>query len=319
MKRLLVLGIPLLFLAACSSETTQNEIFERYTAVAEHLRETVRSDGTRAAADLLRALVEEDPELADVCHGLSHEIGHEAYLRYGFPGALEVEDDVCGSGLLHGIIETHLSGVPDLESALFTLCPERSAKCHHGLGHGLMDRSSNDLPWALAQCDRFTIAQDRIQCAEGVFMENTDVDTSAHPTAYAKPEDPYFPCRNQSSVHEGVCAFYMPRYYLKIHPRDYDGLLAACVQVPAGPRDACYKGLGSATMKQNILDPVFAESICERVPKAAVQLCIAGLSSYFVVHHASAIKGEAMCALLKEEHRGTCLRIADESRSQYPD
>ncbi len=316
MKSLLLMTSATLLLCGCSKQPIT--VYERYLDASEELQHTVRTDGTRAAADELRDIIDKDPELADVCHGLSHAIGQAAYKRFGFADALKTEDDVCGSGLIHGIIETHLAGIPDLETALFSLCAPGSAKCFHGIGHGLMDRSSNDLPWSLEQCGRFPKASERAQCAEGIFMENADVDVSVHPSEYVKEDDPYFPCRGQSAVNEGVCAFYMPRYYLKLHPRAYEGVLAECVKVPIGPRDACYKGAGSAVMKQNILHPDIAESFCEQVPESAEQFCIAGLSSYYIVHHASSIKASAMCDGLKPQHQKTCRRIVDESRTLYP-
>ena len=45
-------------------------------------------------------------------------------------------------------------------------------QCVHGLGHGLMIYSRNDLPYSLRICDGLATAWDRNSCTGGVFMQN---------------------------------------------------------------------------------------------------------------------------------------------------
>ncbi len=292
---------------------------ERYDRAAKDLRDTVDTQNVTAAAEELRDIVEKEPALADVCHGLSHEIGEEALGKVGLEEGLRIEDDVCGSGITHGVIESYLKDVKDLDNALKTLCPPGSPKCVHGIGHGLMMRSDNDLPWSLKLCESFATRADQIQCAEGVFMENAGAGGSGHFSRFLREDDPYYPCRNRGDVNEAVCAFYMPRYFLRLHPRDYKGLIAYCETIDQTPRASCYKGVGSAAMKQNILDPLFAEAVCADVEDSGKQYCIGGLASYFAVHYASGSKTATMCQTLREENQETCLHIASESSQVYPD
>ncbi len=293
---------------------------QRYSDVAGVLHAMVAEKGATETLNYLRRTVHDEPALADVCHGLSHEVGQAAFERYGMKQALVFEQDVCGSGYVHGVVESFLENVDDLEKALFTVCPPQDARCFHGIGHGLMDRNRNDLPDSLQNCGRFDQAFQRVQCAEGVFMENFDADLKAHPTKYLKPDDAFFPCRNQTKVNEGVCAFYAPRYFLRQHQRKYEEALDWCLTLPADPQSGCIKGVGAGAMKQNIEDVPFAESVCDHGTSPEFRkYCIEGLTSYYIVHHASSTKGREMCATLKEAYRDSCMKIAHESSQFYPD
>jgi hypothetical protein len=307
----------ILCLASCSNEPQKPEL-SSYDRVSQGIAQTISKEGVQATFAYVRRELDADPSLADTCHGLSHEIGKSAFEKEGLEKALLYEDDLCGSGYVHGVIETYLEDVPDVDAVLPTICPPDAAKCFHGIGHGLMDRSRNDLPGSLATCEKFSKNFQRIQCAEGVFMENYESDQENHHSEYLKTEDPYFPCHGQTKIHEGVCAFYAPRYYLKLHPRAYSEAIAWCNEVPEGPRDACFKGIGDTVMKQNINDPKYAESVCMTVGEDKRHYCIRGLASYYIVHHASSKKGKEMCTLLQSENQAECVRAAKESEELYP-
>ena len=256
-------------------------------AVAETTR-LVERENPRAALDRLHEIIERDPDLESLCHGLVHEVGHAAYEKEGFEGALLYEDDLCGSGYIHGIVETHLDTVRDIVAVLPTICDPDAAKCFHGVGHGLMYKLDNDLPRSVELCGTFGKNFQRIQCAEGVFMETYDSETRFHASEYLKEDDPFFACRGLDPVNEGVCAFYATRYYLKLHPRAYDQAMEWCLtEVPDGPRDACVKGVGDTAMKQNITDPLGVEILCGKVPEDKRRYCIEGMVSYAIVHAAA--------------------------------
>ena len=47
------------------------------------------------------------------CHDLVHEVGREAYKKYGdFSEAMKYQDEVCNSGYLHGYIESRFRRAP---------------------------------------------------------------------------------------------------------------------------------------------------------------------------------------------------------------
>jgi hypothetical protein len=292
----------------------------RYEAAVRETTALAERESPRAALDRARAILAADPGLESLCHGLVHEIGHAAYESYGFDEALRTEDDLCGSGYVHGIVESHLDNVRDIEAALPAVCDPDSATCFHGVGHGLMYKLDNDLPKSVELCGTFPENFQRVQCAEGVFMETYDSETRFHASEYLKEDDPFFACRDLDPVNEGVCAFYATRYYLRLHPRDYAAAIDWCVtDVPEGPRDACVKGVGDSAMKQNIGDPAYVESVCDGAPASKRRYCIEGLVSYAIVHAAKASAGAAICPTLREEHRAACARVVEQAEEFYPE
>lgn len=318
----ILLGLFLLILTGCSSVPSGfvDPVMARYDEVSEELEVLVKEEDPSAAFLLFRSVLEEEPDLASLCHGLSHEIGHAAYEKYGFDDAFRFEDDFCGSGYIHGIVETHLDRIHDIETALPTICPTDSRKCFHGVGHGIMYKTNNDLPYAVSLCNKFNQSFQRIQCAEGVFMEHFETDTRFHKSALLDPEDPFVACRGQNPVDEGVCALYAPRYFLSLHKGAYQDLISWCMNdVPTGPRDACIKGVGSAAMKFFIASPLLAEDVCMHVQEEKRHYCIEGMTSYYVVHYASAQKGEELCPDLLRENQSSCVKIVVESREAYPE
>lgn len=316
------LPVAFLLLCACAGPDRSgwDPVMVAYDdATVETVRIVERKDPP-AALRRLRDILEDEPELESLCHGLVHEIGHAAYEKLGFEGALAHEDDLCGSGYIHGIVETHLDRVRDIEAALPTICDPDAAKCFHGVGHGLMYKLDNDLSKSVALCGTYGKNFQRIQCAEGVFMETYDSETRFHASSFLKEDDPFFACRGLDPVNEGVCAFYATRYYLRVHPRDYEGAMAWCAtEVPEGPRDACIKGVGDSAMKQNIDDPLFVEAICDTAPEDKRHYCIEGLASYAIVHAAKSSAGEAICPTLRESNRAACERAVAQARAFYPE
>src|SRR5688572_28712458 len=119
-----------LLVAGCGpSGYTADE--QAYLDAEQILVRTVEGEGARPALELFRAMMDEDPRLAAQCHPLAHAVGRSAYRRYGFAKAFGFEDDICGSGYLHGIVETHFLSLPDAEVAAKTLCEKDAADCFH--------------------------------------------------------------------------------------------------------------------------------------------------------------------------------------------
>lgn len=291
---------------------------DQYLSLEKSIRTIAQDQDAPAAVAFLQDAIRKDPNIENFCHPLAHDIGQVTLGRMGFERALRFEYDICGSGYIHGVVEQYMKGIPDFVAELHTLCPPDSRKCFHGIGHGLMLRSENDLPGSLEHCHTFSQTWQQVQCAEGVFMENFEANLPGHSTQYLRVEDPYFPCRNLGAIDEAVCAFYMPRYYVETRGHHYQDLISYCANVPEGPRDACYKGVGDTAMKYRITDPLFAESVCAQVPQDKRRHCIAGMVSYFIVHHASAEKGNELCVLLEKHDLPACAKAVEEGREAYP-
>ncbi len=292
---------------------------ETYDEAESIVTEIVAKEGARPALDMLRRIAEGNTSLAGECHGLAHIIGHDALGKYGFEEALTFEDDICGSGYLHGVIESHFAKTDeeDVPALFANTCAPQSGKCFHGLGHGVMDVYDNDIDRSLALCHSLTQIFQQIQCAEGVFMEHFASDGTGHPSPLLTPDDPYQACRTRRDADRGVCAFYAPRYFLRLHPGAYDDALRWCDTIDVDSRPACLKGVGSAAMKVHVAEPKVAIAACATLEGEDYTLCMEGLVSYRIVHFASTQAGREFCRLLPHDDERACERISEQSEAFY--
>ncbi len=139
------------------------------------------------------------------CHRIGHAMGSAALVRFrGDVGeAMAQGSALCGSGYYHGIMERALYGtkLQQLGPVARRLCsnstvsstPFLDYQCLHGLGHGLMIYTGDDLPLSLRTCDQLSTDWAQISCTGGVFMENftTFYKTRTH---WVSSKDLFYPC-----------------------------------------------------------------------------------------------------------------------------
>lgn len=286
---------------------------EEYDKVREEFLTIVKEQNPKIALAKLRDQIKTDNSLLRSCHALVHEIGREAYYKYGnFGEAMEFQDEICNSGYLHGIIESHFSKSEDVFSAMKTVCDGYklgsflSWECYHGIGHGLMYYSSNDFPRSVSMCDSYDNNFAASNCANGVFMENFNTDQKIHPSKFLKPDDLFYPCQEQAARHKPDCYLYAPTYYLSLNKNDYVGALRWCesAEVPYG--SACAAGVGSQAIKENINDPKFVEKVCAGNREEQVDPCIFGMVGLYINHYGSLEPAKVLCEQLALENRQAC-------------
>ncbi len=261
----------------------------------------------KAAMEVLAEELKKNPELENTCHGITHDIGHAAFRKYGFEDALMgFENDICGSGYMHGVTEEYIEGAEDPLAAMVSACPEDYGACFHGIGHGLLLFYEYDIEKATAGCDLFEDVGEQVACSEGVFMQNFASDTGGQEDAVLDPNNPLFPCGEQSDLHKSACYFYAPRYFLSLYPREYEAAMDLCLTAEEEYIGRCVRGVGSATMKQNIDDVEFVEGICLGVPAKYQKDCYGGLVGYFVIHSGSTEKAAKLCPRLDEDFQAVC-------------
>src|SRR4029453_9301400 len=122
----------------------------------------------------------------------------------------------CNSGYYHGVLQVALAGLPRavVVKKAQHLCNAPAVnteefllyQCVHGLGHGLMIYSGNDLPWSLRTCHKLLTDFDRVSCTGGVFMQN--LDTTMGTSRYLRAKDPLYPC-TAVAQHDKVYCYLM--------------------------------------------------------------------------------------------------------------
>ena len=296
-----------------------------YDAVISKFLALVEKKGPQSALSLMRARVQNDAALARVCHDVVHEIGRAALEgSRDFAGAARYHDPVCNSGYLHGVIEAYFSKSADVFSALGDVCGDYRVEsylgweCYHGVGHGLMYYTANDLPRSLALCEALSDTSTRSVCENGVFMENFSADELLHPSRFVSAADPLYPCREQRKDLKAICYMYAPIYYLRLHENDYSGALRLCAEsAERAHRSSCARGVGSQVMKENVTHPLLIETICASGKNDQRRPCMTGAIGLFINHHGALAEARSLCPQLARENRAVCYSVIEASASLF--
>lgn len=152
---------------------------DRVRCLAPYFHAAARSGQTKAALRTLMDLVRHG-ELDD-CHHLAHDFGHVGFEVQGsLAAAIRAGDAGCLNGYYHGVVEAavhHAASQGPLEIA--GMCTELRGDgpaydaCVHGLGHGLMHVSGDDVMESRQKCATLPDDYARQRCVGGVYMENS--------------------------------------------------------------------------------------------------------------------------------------------------
>ncbi len=297
-----------------TSVTSQELSLNEYTKIRDELITTLSKQDPRVALRTLREKAKEENAVARSCHGLVHELGHAAYEKYeDFGQAMQYQDDMCNSGYLHGIIESHFTKSQDIFATMQTVCSDYSPtqfigwECYHGVGHGLMYYTTNDLPKSLTYCESYDEISKRMACVNGVFMENFNVDQKLHISKYVKAQEPFYPCTEQKYEYKADCYLYAPTYFLSLNKNKYVEALTLCKTAEKEFQLTCISGVGSQTIKENINNPTSVESICIQAGSLEEQnACITGMVGLYINHFGGLDEAKQLCNKLKKPNQLVC-------------
>lgn len=281
-----------------------------YTAISNELVNIVKVKTPKDALETLKTNIAADDRILRSCHPLVHEIGRAAYEKYNdFSTAIQYTDEMCNTGYMHGVIEARFAGIADITAEMQTICHGQNAiRCYHGVGHGVMFFTVNDLPKSIALCETYQDAMPRSNCLQGVYMENFNTDQKLHPSNYLKVNDPFYPCQEQKESNKTICYYYAPRYYVSIHKDQYDEALKWCRTAEGNHWWECSNGVGAIAIKLNMNDPFEVEQICSSAGKDQIAPCLDGMVGYYVYFYNSLEKGQTLCDHMDEVNQPTCRR-----------
>lgn len=292
-------------------------IRDKYIALAQ-------SENPKIALAALREEIKTNAPLLRSCHGLVHEIGHQAYETYKeFGEAMKYQDEICNSGYLHGIIESHFSKSTDLFWSMDSVCEKYRPgsfigwECFHGVGHGVMYFTGDDLPRSIKLCTAYQTEFARSNCLNGVFMENFNADQKLHVSRYLKSSDPLYPCGEQSEENKVHCYFYAPTYYLSINTNKYEQALNWCNTAEKAHRETCVRGVGSQAMKENINNPKLVEAACQSSASGFQSACIHGMITLYINHYGAIGPAQTMCSTLARSSRNICAQVIKQNAPTF--
>jgi cytochrome c553 len=273
-------------------------------------------DGPRVGLRTLAARMRTDAAIRADCHQIAHEIGHAAYVRYQGDAARALSEGsmVCWSGYYHGVIERAFGGAARsaVAAKARTLCRgpavSRSRfvlyQCVHGLGHGLMIYSADDLPFALAVCDRLATSWQRSSCTGGVFMQNL-MPMAGVRTRWLKSDDLLYPCDRVARRHKRYCYLMSTSRILQAVRFDWRRTARWCRRAEHDWVAVCFESFGRDASGQAQGDPRRIVRLC-RMARDMEGHCVYGAARDLTANDAGARRAAAMCLLAPTTTRATC-------------
>ncbi len=289
-----------------------------FSCYEKHYQELVKTGGVQAAFADLRARYKQNAYVVSQCHPLTHVIGDAAVDKYSTVAEAYTHGDTfCWSGYYHGVLEGILGKEGQQAiSHINDICKEIPGKdsysfdyynCVHGLGHGLMAITDDELFQSLKMCDGLTGDWERSSCYGGVFMENVIVDNKNHFTKYLKPSEPLYPCNAVDEKYKGACYLMQTSYMLKVSGGDFAKVFDQCKQADAGYVDTCYQSLGRDASGRSVSDVAKTRETCYLGSDfEAKSNCVIGAVKDFISYFHSDNQAKALCDSLTEDLKAVC-------------
>lgn len=300
---------------------------EEFVEIEKEFREIVLEENPRVALLEAESRAKADDRFANSCHSLVHHIGHTSYEKYqDFGVAMQYSEPVCNVGYVHGISQALFKNNKDITSDLLSVCDNYSIEtsigweCIHGIGHGLMLATNNDVNQSLEYCDTYDSADKRWACYTGLFMENYNTNMMFHPSDFLDESNPFELCSALDSTYQDSCYHYAVHNYIRTHENDFQLGLARCGQLEGVASNYCARGVGDLAIKDNINTPLEIERLCMAAKTTNMQLsCIGGMTSLYTNQYGNIDDGYALCDILQPVNVGACMSVVSGFPNNYYD
>jgi len=266
----------------------------------------------------LAQLATDDVRIAGVhadCHQISHWVGRAGlvYYKHDAGQALSHGAMTCNSGYYHGVLQVALAGLPRdvVVRKAKTLCSAPAVnteefllyQCVHGLGHGLMIYSGNDLPWSLGTCHKLLTEFDRVSCTGGVFMQN--LDTTMGTSRYLRAKDPLYPCTAVAQRDKVYCYLMVTSRILALDGYNWRKTAAWCRKSEPGWVQTCFESYGRDASGTAQYDPRRTMQFCLQAGANAGD-CIYGAARDRGNNYAGGREATRLCTAAPERYRARC-------------
>jgi mono/diheme cytochrome c family protein len=249
------------------------------------------------------------------CHQISHWVGHAGLLYYKNDAgtALSHGAMTCNSGYYHGVLQLALAGLPrdKVVKKSQHLCDAPAVnkddfllyQCVHGLGHGLMIYSGDDLPWSLKTCHKLLTDFDRISCTGGVFMQN--LDTTMGVSKYLSNKNPLYPCNIVAERDKVYCYLMVTSRILTLDGFNWKTTAGWCRKAEPDWVATCFQSMGrdaSGATRYIAKDTVH---LCSYAGKNENE-CIYGASRDYANNYAGGKEAAVLCNVSPKRYQGYC-------------
>jgi hypothetical protein len=277
--------------------------------------------GPTAALDLVtKMLAANDPAVRSDCHTITHAIGSATLARVHGDAASAMGQGsmVCGSGYYHGLIEYALEGATNTQQLIDKvkhMCSDHAAlkttfllyQCVHGLGHGVMIFSGDNLPWALSMCSELGDRWSQQSCSGGVFMQNFNLPSKLSPfrSTFVKKNDLLYPCDWVSVKYKFYCYLQVTEHILYVTGYDWKTAASTCATAPRPWSGICFQSFGRDASGASRYDPASAYDYCT-LTGAGLADCVYGAVRDFTNNDTNGTRAASFCALVPTDLRGYC-------------
>jgi len=279
-----------------------------YNCFEKHYQQVVAEQSVADAFVDLKVRYDKSPLVRSLCHPFVHVIGRAAVEKY--PNVAEAYtkgDHFCWSGYYHGVMEAILykTTPEELPATINEICDKVPGKatysfdyynCVHGLGHGVMYITNNELFKALVLCDNLTGSWEQESCYGGVFMENVITDFENHFTKYLKPQEPLYPCTAVPEKNKHACYLMQTSYVLKTNGYNFIDAFAQCSTVEEQHKDTCYQSVGRDASGSTVSDIARTKANCLLgVGDRQRTGCVVGAVKDFISYFHSDTQAKQLC------------------------
>ncbi len=298
-------------------ECADSNCFEKY------YKDIVQNQTIAAAFVDLKVRYDENVLVRSLCHPLVHVIGRAAAQKYpNVADAYTKGDHFCWSGYYHGVMEgiLHETTPEQLPVKINSICESIPGKesysfdyynCVHGMGHGVMYITQNELFEALELCDYIDGQWEKESCYGGVFMENVITDFENHFTKYLKPEEPLYPCTAVPEKNKHACYLMQTSYVLKQNGYNFADAFEKCSTVEEQHKDTCYQSIGRDASGSTVSDVSRTHAYCILGKDLRQQFnCVNGAVKDFISYFHSDVQAKQLCASFSVELQTVCLNTA---------
>jgi cytochrome c553 len=266
----------------------------------------------------LAELAKDDKSISDVhddCHQISHWVGRAglAYYKNDAGVALSHGAMTCNSGYYHGVMQLAFAGLPRPEvfAKAKKLCSNPVLhksefllyQCFHGLGHGLMIYSGDDLPWSLKTCHRLPDNINGDSCTGGVFMQN--LDTTMGASRYLRPNNPIYPCNIVSEYDKSYCYLIVTARILAVDHDNWTKTAWWCRRSDKGWVATCFESYGRDASGYTTYHAAKTVRIC-RLAGWNMGDCMDGASWDYANNYAGGKQSVAICNAAPIRFKGRC-------------
>ena len=288
------------------------------TCLEKYYRTLVRAKGVKSAIDDLRSRYEVDPYVKADCNPLAHVIGREAVEIYSTISEAYIHgDSICWDGYYHGVMEAvaeriEFKGVVEQINDLCADIPDRDMHplfyfyCVHGIGHGLMAVTNDELFDSLAACDKLQGTWEQQSCSGGVFMENIISNDSGHKTKYLDPAEPQYPCSASPVKYKEQCYLQQSSYMFNLANRDFGKTFDLCSMAPGAYANTCYESVGRDASGEAKDDPARILALCEKGKNfEQISHCVSGVVDFLESYESQSVVRN-FCDITGGDLKATC-------------